>query len=283
MAKLTFDDLAGKTAVVTGGAGIIGSMLCRALAQHGVKTAVLDLDGEKAHKVAESIGAETGTLCRGVESNVLARVSLDKAQQEIESSLGPVDILVNCAGGNKPSGTTGECFATPQSVAAEAQLFHDLDIEGFRGVFDLNVLGTVLPCQVFMQSMAQRGAGAVLNVSSMTAFRPLTKVGAYGAAKAAVSNLTQWLSVHYAKVNIRVNAIAPGFLLTDQNRYLLIDRESGQMTPRGKAIIDHTPMGRMGETEEVAGAALFLLSDMARFITGVVLPIDGGFAAYSGV
>jgi len=267
-------ELKGKSVVITGGGGVLCSAIARALAGAGARIAVLDLIQEAAENVAKQIKSEGGTAI-AVKCNVLEKDSLTAASEKVITEFGKVDILINGAGGNKKEATT----------SAELSFF-DLPPEAIRFVFDLNFLGTLLPSQVFAKHMAENGEGVILNVSSMNAFRPLTKIPAYSAAKAAVSNFTQWLAVHmcqnYSK-NIRVNAIAPGFFLTEQNRFLLTDEKSGQLTPRGKTIIDHTPMGRFGEPDELTGTCLWLLSDEAKFVTGIVVAIDGGFSAFSGV
>jgi NAD(P)-dependent dehydrogenase (short-subunit alcohol dehydrogenase family) len=278
-------DLREKTALVTGGGGILCSTMSRALAACGAAVAVADLRQDKAAAVADAIIAEGGTAI-GVSCNVLEKASLEAARARVETELGPVDILVNGAGGNHPKGTTSMEFLLPEhldAVREEIKTFYDLDPEGIQFVFNLNVIGTLLPCQVFTRGMAERGSGVVLNISSMNAFTPLTKIPAYSAAKAAVSNFTQWLAVHMAKVGIRVNAIAPGFFLTDQNRALLTQAD-GALTPRGRTIIGQTPLGRFGGPDELIGALLWLVSDdAAGFVTGIVVPVDGGFSAFSGV
>jgi NAD(P)-dependent dehydrogenase (short-subunit alcohol dehydrogenase family) len=266
--------LKDKSIVITGGGGILCGAIAKALAGAGAKVAVLDLIQEAAEKIANQIKSDGGTAI-AVKCNVLEKDSLTAACKKIITEFGKIDILINGAGGNKKEATT----------SAELSFF-DLPSEAVRFVFDLNFLGTLLPCQVFAKHMAEKGAGVILNVSSMNAFRPLTKIPAYSAAKAAVSNFTQWLAVHMCKnysKNIRVNAIAPGFFLTEQNRFLLTDEKSGDLTARGKTIIDHTPMGRFGEPEELIGTCLWLLSDEAKFVTGIVVPVDGGFSAFSGV
>lgn len=267
-------DIKGKVIVVTGGGGVLCGTMARALGERGAKIAVLDLIEEAACKVADEIISDGGRAI-GVKCNVLDKKSLNQAHETIASEFGKIDILVNGAGGNKKEATTSPDLS-----------FFDLPSEAVRFVFDLNFLGTLLPTQVFGKEMAENEKGIILNVSSMNAFRPLTKISAYSAAKAAVSNFTQWLAVHvcqnYSK-EIRVNAIAPGFFLTEQNRFLLTDEKTGQLTDRGKTIIDHTPMGRFGEPEELIGTVMWLLSDAAKFVTGTVIPIDGGFSAFSGV
>jgi len=282
MQPLSFSDLHSKVCAITGGAGIIGTSLVEALSSAGVKVAVVDRDGDKARGLAQRMQRETGSPSFAVVADVLDKPSLERAREEITNALGPIDLLINCAGGNHPSATTKAEFILPE--APDGSTFFDLDIAGFSKVFDLNFAGTVLPTMVFARDMTQRKSGAVLNISSMNSYRPLTRIPAYSAAKAAINNFTQWLAVHFAKVNVRVNAIAPGFFLTDQNRFLLTDEKNGELTPRGNKIITNTPMGEFGTPADLQGAALFLLSSAtARFITGVVLAVDGGFSAYSGV
>jgi NAD(P)-dependent dehydrogenase (short-subunit alcohol dehydrogenase family) len=267
-------DLSGKTVVVTGGAGVLGGELARALAGCRAGVAILDLDREAGERMVRDIEA-AGGRSMSIVVDVLKRDTVEWAAREILARWGRVDALVNAAGGNHPAATTG-----PDKP------FFDLPEEALRSVTDLNLLGTVIPCQVFGKIMAERHEGAILNISSMNAFRPLTRIPAYSAAKAAVSNFTQWLAVHMAREyspSIRVNAIAPGFFLTDQNRFLLTDQATGGLTERGRTIVAHTPAGRFGTPEDLVGAALWLLSPLARFVTGVVVPVDGGFSAYSGV
>ena len=277
--------LNGKVAVVTGGGGVLCGIMAKALAKAGAKVAILDLRAEAAEAVAEEIRAEGGTAM-GLSANVLELESLKAAEEKISAAYGPCDILVNGAGGNNPKGTTSKEFLTKEDLAAKVEgitTFFDLDPAGVGFVFNLNFLGTLLPTQVFCRKMAEGKGGNVLNISSMNAFCPLTKIPAYSGAKAAISNFTQWLAVHFSKVNIRVNAIAPGFFLTNQNRALLTNPD-GSLTARGNTILTHTPMGKFGSPEDLVGAMLFLLDDEAAgFINGVVLPIDGGFAAFSGV
>jgi len=283
MKKNVFDHLQNKVCVLTGGGGAIGSSLAVFLARRGIKMAILDLNGESAAKVADKIKQEIGTRALGLETNVLIRESLEEAKKEINTNLGPIDFLVNAAGGNSPKGTTELEFLDSPSKESLANSFYGMDVEGFSKVYDLNFNGTLLPTMIFTQNMLENGGGAVVNFSSMSAFHPLTRVGAYSAAKAAVSNFTEWLAVHLARQNIRVNAVAPGFFVGEQNRFLLFDENTGELTARGKKIIDNTPMGRFGEYDEIHGTVLYLLSDLAKFVTGVVLPVDGGFNAYSGV
>jgi NAD(P)-dependent dehydrogenase (short-subunit alcohol dehydrogenase family) len=280
--KHSLDGLKGKVCVITGGGGVIGASLAIGLGHAGVKIAIIDFVKEKAVETAARVAAETGTTSVGVFGNVLDKASLIDAKREITERLGKIDILVNGAGGNAPSATTQAEFLSDDMTADLSKGFFGLDIEGFRKVFDLNFLGTVLPTMVFAEEMVGRG-GSVINISSMNSFRPLTKIPAYSAAKAGINNLTEWLAVHFAKANIRVNAIAPGFFLTDQNRFLLTDKETGALTPRGTKIIANTPMGRFGEPDELIGTVLYLTSDLSRFVTGVVIPVDGGFNVYAGV
>lgn len=276
-------DLSGKVAVVTGGGGILCSVMAQALAECGAKVAILDLREENATKVADLINAAGGKAI-GVAANVLEIESLKAAEARIKAEFGSCDILINGAGGNNPKATTAREFLTADDVKQSGVgSFFDLDPAGVGFVFNLNFLGTLLPTQVFCREMAERQSGVVINISSMNAFRPLTKIPAYSAAKAAISNFTQWLATHMSHVNIRVNAIAPGFFLTDQNRALLTNAD-GTLTMRGNTIKAHTPMGDFGKPEDLVGALLFLVDDKAAgFVNGVVLPVDGGFSAFSGV
>jgi NAD(P)-dependent dehydrogenase (short-subunit alcohol dehydrogenase family) len=276
-------NLKNKVAVVTGGAGIICSALARSLAANGVKTVILDLNLEAASKVAEEIKRDYGTLCIGVSASVLDKASLVSALDEIHSKAGRIDILINGAGGNSPAATTRVEKMQGSEDEDPDDTFFVLQIEGFDKVFDLNIKGTLLPTMVFAPDMIRAKSGAIVNISSMNSFRPLTKIAAYSAAKAAINNFTQWLAVHFSKTGVRVNALAPGFLLTNQNRFLLIDEKTGELTPRGKKIINCTPMERYCQPEELAGTVLYLVSDMSKFVTGIVIPVDGGFSAYSGV
>jgi NAD(P)-dependent dehydrogenase (short-subunit alcohol dehydrogenase family) len=270
-------DFTGKTIVLTGGGGVLGGEMACALVGCNANVAILDRDTRLAERVLHRIEMMEGVAGRAVVvyGDVLQRDSLVQAEAAIRQEFGRVDGLINAAGGNKAQATTG----------ADLRFF-DLSEEALRFVFDLNILGTILPSQVFGRSMAEQKEGVILNISSMNAFRPLTRIPAYSAAKAGVSNFTQWLAVHMAQEYspyIRVNAIAPGFFLTEQNRFLLTDRESGELSPRGRSIIAHTPMGRFGDPIDLLGVVLWLLSPLAAFVTGVVIPIDGGFSAFSGV
>lgn len=283
MKPISFDDLKDKKCVITGGGGVIGSSIGLGLASVGVKTAILDICQENADKVAAMIEKETGTTSIGVVANVLDKQSLTEAKEVINSKLGNIDILINGAGGNSPKATTKNEFITPENKNEFEGSFFDLDIEGFEKVFSLNFQGTLLPTMVFAKDMIEKEDGVILNISSMNAYHPLTKIPAYSAAKSSINNFTEWLAVHFAKMNIRVNAIAPGFFLTNQNRFLLLDEKTDELTARGNKIITNTPMGKFGKPEDLHGAVLYLLSDISKFVTGIVVPIDGGFNAYSGV
>ncbi len=277
-------NLEGKTAAITGGGGVLCGCMAKALGRCGAQVAVLDLNEEAARAVAGEIAAPGRG--KGYACNVLERDSLREANAAIEADFGPVDILVNGAGGNHPQGTTSKEYLLPEDLEHNSQelvTLYDLDPEGIQFVFNLNFLGTLLPTQAFTRSMAARQQGVVVNISSMNAFTPLTKIPAYSGAKAAVSNFTRWLAVHMSKVGVRVNAMAPGFFLTDQNRQLLTD-EQGNLRPRGETIISHTPMDRFGTAEDLIGTLLWLVDDEASgFVTGTVIPVDGGFSAFSGV
>lgn len=276
--------MSNKVVVVTGAGGVLCSTLALALAKEGHKIAVLDLKKEAADAVAIEI-TKAGGQAIGVMANVLEKDSLMAAKQEINAKLGLCDILVNGAGGNHPLGTTSNPYLEKEDLENTTEgfkTFFDLDSSGIQFTFNLNFIGTLLPTQVFAQDMVGREGCSILNISSMNAFTPLTKIPAYSGAKAAVSNFTQWLAVHFSKVGIRVNALAPGFFLTDQNRALLTEND-GSLTPRGKTIIGQTPMGRFGTPEDLIGTTLWLCGDGAAFVTGVVVPVDGGFSAFSGV
>jgi len=275
LAELTrMFDFTGKTVAITGGAGILGSQIAGALVGCGAQVAILDINVEPGKALADSLGRR-GNQISLFKCNVLDRDSVAETAQQVVRQLGNLDCLVNGAGGNKPQATT----------SSELKFF-DLPADALRWVFELNILGTILPSQALGKIMAAQGYGTILNISSMNSFRPLTRIPAYSAAKAAVSNFTQWLAVHMAQEyspKIRVNAIAPGFFLTNQNRFLLLDKETGALTARGKSIVAHTPMARFGEPSDLFGAVLWLLSPASEFVTGVVVPVDGGFSAFSGV
>ncbi len=277
-------DLKGKTAVVTGGGGVLCSMFAKVLAGCGANVAVLDLRKEAAQSVADEINAAGGNA-KGYAANVLSIEEMKSVHKQISEDFGPCDLLLNGAGGNNPKGTTDKEYFFPEDIEAvnEIKTFFDLDPEGVSFVFNLNFLGTLIPTQVFARDMAKRKKGNIINISSMNAFCPLTKIPAYSGAKAAVSNFTQWLAVHFSKVGIRVNAIAPGFFVTNQNRAMLFDTD-GNPTERTKKILAATPTERFGQPQELAGTLLYLASDDASgFVNGVVIPVDGGFNAYSGV
>lgn len=278
-------DLAGKAAVITGGGGVLCGVMAKALAAQGVKVAVLDLKAEAAESVVKEIRDAGGTAV-AVACNVLERESLEAARDKVVAEFGGVNILINGAGGNSAKATTTRerlARADLDSDDPQLQTFFKLTLEGVRFAFDLNFIGTFLTTQVFALAMLKQDSGVILNISSMNAFCPLTKIPAYSAAKAAISNFTQWLAVHFADVKVRVNALAPGFFLTDQNRFLLTDKETGALTPRGRTIVAHTPMNRFGGPEDLVGTLLWLVSDASAFVTGVVVPVDGGFSAFSGV
>ena len=269
-------NVTGQSILITGGGGILGGDLARALVTCGADVTILDYNLPAAQKMVASLESTVGSgRALAVRGDVLKPESVQAAVEQTLAAFGKVDALINAAGGNKPAATTGADKA-----------FFDLPPEALRGVLDLNLMGTIIPSQVVGRHMAARQQGVILNISSMNAFRPLTRIAAYSAAKAAVSNFTQWLAVHMAQEyspSIRVNAIAPGFFLTEQNRYLLTEAESGTLTARGQKIIEHTPMRRFGLPTDLIGAALWLLSPASAFVTGVILPVDGGFSAYSGV
>lgn len=277
---MTLDELtrlynfSGRSVVITGGAGVLGGEMACALVGCGANVAILDRDPALAEKVIERLPPSTGRAVI-VYADVLNAATLHEARDVIIREFGHVEALINAAGGNKPTATT-----------SPDRPFFELPEEGLRAVLDLNLLGAILPCQVFGAHMAEREQGVILNVSSMNAFRPLTRIPAYSAAKAGVSNFTQWLAVYMAQEyspRIRVNAVAPGFFLTEQNRFLLLDRDTGELTSRGQAILSHLPMGRFGGPEDLLGAVLWLLSPASAYVTGVVVPVDGGFSAFSGV
>ena len=278
------ENLKGRVAVVTGGGGVLCGGFAKDLARQGVKVAVLDLRLDAAEKIAEEIRAE-GFEAIGVACNVLEKESLEAARTEINEKIGTCDILINGAGGNHPSGnTTKEKFELSDLNATEdIKTFFDLDPKGIEFVFNLNFLGTLLTTQVFAKDMVGKENATIINISSMNSYKPLTKIPAYSAAKAAISNFTQFMAVHFSEVGLRVNAIAPGFFSTNQNKALLFN-EDGSYTPRSEKIIGHTPLGRFGVPEDLTGTLLFLSDETySKFVTGVIIPVDGGFSAYSGV
>lgn len=257
--------------------------MAEALAAVGINLAILDINPEAAHSLATRITEKFKVKALGIAANVLDKKSLEEAKKLVNQEFGPIDFLINGAGGNSPKATTKAEEIVPDMEGLLENSFYGLEMEGFRQVFDLNFIGTLLPTMVFTTDMIKAGKGGVINISSMNAFRPLTKIPAYSAAKSAINNFTQWLSVHLGKTGIRVNAIAPGFFLTNQNRFLLTDESTGELTPRGNKIIASTPMGKFGNPEDISGTLLFLFSDLSEFITGIVVPVDGGYSAYGGV
>ena len=267
-------DVRGRTAVITGGSGVLGSVMAHALSKAGVRVAILSLHTASSANVVESIRADGGEAI-GIACDVRDRTDLERACTEVLDSFGHIDMLINAAGGNSPHATTSATTS-----------FFDLDVHAVDAVLGLNFTGTFQSCQVFGRAIAERKQGVIVNIVSMNALRPLTRIPAYSAAKAAVANFTQWLAVHMAQEYspaIRVNAIAPGFFLTEQNRFLMLDAASGEPTPRGASILSHTPMGRLGEPEDLVGTLLWLVNPASSFVTGIVVPVDGGFSAYSGV
>lgn len=273
----SYSDLEGRVVAITGGGGAIGNAFVTGLAAAGMKVAILDLDEGKA--IAAATQLETEAI--GLRCDVLDESSLKHVDGEIAKFLGDLDFLVNCAGGNHPAAST----KADQIGAASEEIsdsFFEIDLDGFRQTLDLNLLGTVLPCKILGRRIAERAGGAIVNISSMNAFRPLTRIPAYSAGKSAVTNFTEWLAVHLAPSKVRVNAIAPGFFITEQLRYLAFEQD-GSLTPRYERVLANTPMRRFGEPEELVGTLLYLLSEGSRFVTGVVIPVDGGFNAFSGV
>lgn len=266
-------DFTGRSVVITGGTGILCSAMAQALVGCGANVAIIARNPEKGAAVAEQLKGSGRAIV--AQADVLNKDELQAAMAQVTSEFGRIDCLINGAGGNSPNATT-----------RPDQSFFDLPQEAFKYVFELNLIGTILPTQVFGKQMAEQGDGVILNVSSMSAMRPLTRVVSYSAAKAGIDNFTRWLAVHLAQEyspRIRVNAIAPGFFITEQNRSLLTDIATGELSPRGKSIITHTPMGRFGQPEDLLGAVLWLLSPASTFVTGIVVPIDGGFSAFAGV
>jgi len=274
--------LKNKTAVVTGAGGVLCSVFAKALAQAGCNVALLDINAEAAGRIAAEI-RKTGGNAIGIACNVLEKASLEAAREQIHAQFGPCDLLLNGAGGNSPKCTTTKEYYEDGDISADTLSFFDLETSGFDFVFSLNLMGTLLPTQIFAPDMLGREGCAIVNISSMNAFTPLTKIPAYSAAKAAVSNFTQWLAVHFASSGLRVNAIAPGFFITQQN-YSLLFKDDGSPTPRSDKILAATPMGRYGKPEELVGTLLWLAdSEQSGFVTGTVIPVDGGFSAYCGV
>ena len=274
-------DLSGKTAAVTGGGGDLCGHMVEALGAMGAKVAVLDIRLEKAEARAQSV-SKAGGVAEAYRCDILNADQLRGCYDAVCRRWGPPDFLINGAGGNDPRASTSDEFHEPKKPPGpDEKSFFDLDPAGFRQVFDLNFLGTFLVTQIFSKGMVTKGKGAIVNISSMSAFTPLTKVAAYSAAKASVSNFTSWLAVHFSRTGVRVNALAPGFFMTEQLKFLHIDRETGKLLPRALKVIAHTPMGRYGEPDDLIGTLVWLLSDASSFVTGVVVPIDGGFSSYS--
>ncbi len=274
-------DLSGKVAAITGGGGELCGAMAEALGSMSVKVAVLDIELEKAE--ARSVRViQSGGTAKALRCDVLDAAQVRECYEAVSSLWGPPDFLINGAGGNNPRASTSEEFhGDAGSSGPEGQSFFKLDPVGFRQVFDLNFMGTFLVTQAFSRGMVEKSKGSIVNISSMSAFTPLTKVAAYSAAKAAVSNFTQWLAVHFSRTGVRVNALAPGFFITEQNKFLLVNQKTGELLPRGQKVIAHTPMGRFGQPEDLIGTLVWLLSDASSFVTGVVVPVDGGFSSYS--
>ena len=275
--------LKGKTCVVTGGTGGIGSSIVDAVAGAGINLVLISRSKEKLEKKSAELKEKYKIKALALPSDVNDKDALLKVKEITLKEFGTIDFLINCAGGNFPKATAAREFLEEKDLNNLENTFFGLELNDIKKVFDLNFTGSLLPTLVFTDVMVKNKAGSIINISSMNAFRPLTKIVAYSAAKASINNFTQWLAVHFARVNVRVNAVAPGFFLTDQNRFLLTDEKSGNLTERGKKIINLTPMQRFGNADELQGIILFLLSDYAKFITGTIIPVDGGFSAYSGV
>lgn len=282
---MNFDlsSLKGKTCVITGGTGGIGSAIVDAVAGAGVNLVLISRSKEKVEKKAIELKAKHKIDILGMPADVNDKESLLKVKDTSLKQFGNFDFLINCAGGNFPKATAAREFLEEKDLNNLEDTFFGLDLNDIKKVFDLNFNGSLLPTLIFTDVMVKNKTGSIINISSMNAFRPLTKIVAYSAAKASINNFTQWLAVHFARVNVRVNAVAPGFFLTNQNRFLLIDEKTGNLTERGKKIINLTPMQRFGNADELQGIILFLLSDYAKYITGTIIPVDGGFSAYSGV
>jgi len=281
MKKYDFEDLKGRNAVITGGFGVLGSALSRGMLSAGINLAVIGRSKDNPSRAAALQAEFPGVKCIGISASVLDRPALEAALEQIHNQLGEIDILVNCAGGNSPKATCA--VEQMEKIEDLSGSFYGLGLEGFKDVFDLNFLGTVLPTMIFSREMIKARKGVVLNISSMNSMRPLTKIPAYSAAKGSINNFTQWFSVHVAPMGVRCNAIAPGFFLTDQNRFLLTDEATGELKPRGRKIIANTPVHKFGEPEDLVGTMLYLLSDISSFVTGVVIPVDGGYSAFGGV
>ncbi len=274
-------DLSGKVAAITGAGGGLCGAMSEALGAAGVKVVLLDINLESSEARAKTINKSGGTA-KALRCDVLDKSMIQKCYEEVCRSWGSADFLINGAGGNDPRGSTSEEFyVVTKSPDPTTQSFFDLDPAGFQQVFDLNFMGTFLVTQVFCKGMVEKGRGSIVNISSMSAFAPLTKVGAYSAAKAAVANFTRWLAVYFSRTGVRVNALAPGFFMTEQLKFLHIDQKTGELLPRARKVIEHTPMGRYGQPDDLIGTLIWLLSEASSFVTGVVVPIDGGFSSYS--
>ena len=279
--KYSFDDLKGRNAVITGGFGVLGSALTKGLLTAGVNLCIFgrSKDNPERAKLLQEEFPDVKVI--GMSASVLDKAALEHVRYEIHEQLGKIDILVNCAGGNNPKATCA--VEQLEKIEDIDHSFYGLGLEGFEDVFDLNFMGTILPTMIFSRDMVEQGKGVVLNISSMNSMRPLTKIPAYSSAKASINNFTQWFAVHVAPMGVRCNAIAPGFFLTNQNRFLLTDEETGALKPRGKKIIANTPTHNFGEPEDLVGTMLYLLSDISSFVTGIVIPVDGGYSAFGGV
>ena len=275
-------DLTGKVAVVTGASGTLCSIFAKALARAGAKVALLGRNMDKLKELADEIEAEGG-IAKGYTCNVMNKANCLQVAEDVLADLGPCDILVNGAGGNNARANTDKEYFEMADLESDTVTFFDLDESGVEMVFNLNFIGTLLPTQAFARQMVGREGCNILNISSMNAYLPLTKIPAYSAAKGSINNFTQWYAVHVAQMGIRCNAIAPGFFLTDQNRFLLTDEQTGELKPRGKKIIANTPTHKFGEPEDLVGTMLYLLSDISSFVTGIVIPVDGGYSAFGGV
>lgn len=278
--KYSFEDLKGRNCVITGGFGVIGMALTRGLAEAGVNLAVISRSSDNPER-GKAIEKEFGVKCLGISADALDEKALLDARTAINGYLGDIHFLINCAGGNSPKATCA--VEQMEQTDALGDTFYGLEADSFSKVFDLNFKATLLATRIFTADMLRLGKGNVLNISSMNSIRPLTKIPAYSAAKGAINNFTQWYSVHVAQMGIRCNAIAPGFFLTNQNRFLLTDEQTGELKPRGKKIIANTPTHKFGEPEDLVGTMLYLLSDVSSFVTGVVIPVDGGYSAFGGV
>ena len=281
--NFNLSSLKDKTCVMTGGTGVLGSAIVDSLAGAGINLVLISRSKEKVEKMASGLSKKYKINALGLVSDVNDKDTLLKVKENTIKEFGSIDFLINCAGGNFPKATSGREYLEENDLSHLENTFFGLDLMDIKKVFDLNFLGSLLPTMIFSDVMVKNKSGSIINISSMSAFKPLTKIVAYSAAKSSINNFTQWLAVHFARVNVRVNAVAPGFFLTEQNRFLLTDEKTGELTARGKKIISLTPMQRFGNADELQGIVLFLLSDYAKFITGIIVPVDGGFSAYSGV